>query len=61
MLFRSSAPVVEATITGAIDDALAAGMSVRDAADTVSSMLGVSRRIAYDVALARRGPSGTSK
>ena len=56
-----SAPVDEATITGAIDDALAAGMSVRDAADTVSSMLGVSRRIAYDVALARRGPSGTSK
>ncbi len=37
-----------------VDDALAAGMSVRDAADRATTTLGVPRRAAYRIALARR-------
>ena len=37
-----------------VDDSLAAGMSVRDAADRAATTLGVPRRTAYRIALARR-------
>ena len=37
-----------------VDDALAAGFSVRDAADRAATTLGVPRRTAYRIALARR-------
>ncbi|MEY2626656.1 MAG: hypothetical protein RJB08_415 [Actinomycetota bacterium] len=44
----------DAEISSAVDAALASGMSVRDAADSVALALGVSRRDAYRIALARR-------
>lgn len=49
-----AAPADEEQITRAIDAALGAGMSVRDAADHVSNQLDVPRRSAYRVALSRR-------
>lgn len=48
------APADEEQITRAVDAALGAGMSVRDAADHVSNQLDVPRRSAYRVALSRR-------
>jgi 16S rRNA (cytidine1402-2'-O)-methyltransferase len=47
-------PPDQATIERAIDDALAAGLSGRDAAADVSAALGVPKRAAYAIALARR-------
>lgn len=44
-------------IDRAIDDALGAGLSVRDAADAVASALGVPKRTAYTAALARKNAS----
>ncbi len=44
----------DATLSGAVAGALAAGLSVRDAADTAARALGVSRRRAYRAALAIR-------
>lgn len=41
-------------IDATIDQALAAGLSVRDAADAVSSALGVPKRTAYQATLARK-------
>jgi 16S rRNA (cytidine1402-2'-O)-methyltransferase len=41
-------------IDDAIDQALAAGLSVRDAADAVASALGVPKRTAYQATLARK-------
>jgi len=49
-----AAPADEEQITRAVDAALGAGMSVRDAADHVSNQLDVPRRSAYRVALSRR-------
>jgi 16S rRNA (cytidine1402-2'-O)-methyltransferase len=50
-------PPDQATIEQAIDDALAAGLSGRDAAADVSAALGVPKRAAYAIALSRRnGP-----
>jgi len=49
------APADDEQIARAVDAALGAGLSVRDAADRVAADLGVPRRIAYGVALARRG------
>ncbi len=46
-------------VTSAVDSELASGASVRDAATTVAAMLGVSRRRAYDAALARGTQSAT--
>jgi 16S rRNA (cytidine1402-2'-O)-methyltransferase len=50
-------PPDQATIEQAIDDALAAGLSGRDAAADVSAALGVPKRAAYAIALARRNGS----
>lgn len=51
-------PVITAEMMNvAIDEALANGLSVRDAAERVAGDLGVSRREAYDVALRRRDDS----
>ena len=47
-------PANDEQIASAIDAALAAGLTVRDAADRVASNLGVPRRAAYAAALARR-------
>jgi 16S rRNA (cytidine1402-2'-O)-methyltransferase len=47
-------PPDQATIEQAIDDALASGLSGRDAAADVAAALGVPKRDAYAVALARR-------
>lgn len=49
-----SAAASEADVDDALRNELEAGSSVRDAADTVSSRLGVSRKIAYDRALVLR-------
>ncbi len=49
-----TAEVDDATLHAAIDAALAAGASARDAAAAVAGELGVSRRRAYDAAAARR-------
>lgn len=49
-----AAPADDEQIARAIDAALAAGLSVRDAADRVAADLGVARRVAYGVALVRR-------
>ncbi|MFM8388238.1 MAG: hypothetical protein ACKOA5_03220 [Actinomycetota bacterium] len=37
-----------------VDESLAAGLSVRDAADRAATTLGVPRRAAYRIALSRR-------
>ncbi|MFM7490842.1 MAG: 16S rRNA (cytidine(1402)-2'-O)-methyltransferase [Actinomycetota bacterium] len=50
----SSAGASESDVDDALRIELEAGSSVRDAADAVSSKLGVSRKIAYDRALAVR-------
>lgn len=50
----SSAGLSESDVDDALRIELEAGSSVRDAADAVSSKLGVSRKIAYDRALAVR-------
>jgi 16S rRNA (cytidine1402-2'-O)-methyltransferase len=47
-------PPDKVTIERAIDDALAAGLSGRDAAADVAAALGVPKRDAYAIALARR-------
>ncbi|NBN89065.1 MAG: 16S rRNA (cytidine(1402)-2'-O)-methyltransferase [Actinobacteria bacterium] len=52
-----AAPANDEQIAGAVDAALANGLSVRDAADHVATALGVARRTAYRVALSRRGTS----
>ena len=60
VVIDGAAPAVPANdeqIAGAVDAALANGLSVRDAADHVATALGVARRIAYRVALSRRGTS----
>lgn len=44
----------DAQIARVVDEALAAGVSVRDAADRAATTLGVPRRNAYRIALARR-------
>ncbi|MBU3718542.1 MAG: 16S rRNA (cytidine(1402)-2'-O)-methyltransferase [Actinobacteria bacterium] len=49
-----SAAASEADVDDALRNELEAGSSVRDAADAVSSRLGVSRKIAYDRALVLR-------
>lgn len=49
-----AAPADDEQIARAIDAALAAGLSVRDAADRVAADLGIARRVAYGVALVRR-------
>ncbi len=53
----------DAAVASAVAAQLATGQSVRDTADTVAEKLGVSRRRAYDVALAlrygRQGPPRT--
>jgi len=49
-----SAATSEADVDDALRNELEAGSSVRDAADAVSSRLGVSRKIAYDRALVLR-------
>ncbi|MFM7745275.1 MAG: hypothetical protein ACKO8T_06390 [Actinomycetota bacterium] len=41
-------------IARVIDESLAAGLSVRDAADRAATTLGVPRRAAYRMALSRR-------
>lgn len=50
------APVADGElITRVVDEALASGLSVRDAADRAATTLGVQRRAAYRIALSRRG------
>jgi len=44
----------EELIARVVDESLATGLSVRDAADRAARMLGVARRAAYRVALSRR-------
>lgn len=44
-------PADEATIESALRDAMAAGLSTKDAATQVASQLGIARRVAYDTAL----------
>ena len=46
-------------ISRVVDESLAAGMSVRDAADRAATTLGVPRRAAYRIALARRSSGDT--
>lgn len=46
-------------IARVVDEALAAGLSVRDAADRAATMLGVPRRAAYRIALSRRSSGDT--
>ncbi len=48
------APVSEAVVLDAIDDALADGATVRDVATQVSAALGVPHRFVYELALQRR-------
>lgn len=50
------APVADdELIARVVDEALASGLSVRDAADRAATTLGVQRRAAYRIALSRRG------
>lgn len=51
------APPSVAEVAGAVADRLAAGDGVRDAADAVAASLGVPRRQAYQLALARKAGS----
>lgn len=46
-------------ISRVVDESLAAGLSVRDAADRAATTLGVPRRAAYRIALARRSSGDT--
>ena len=46
-------------IARVVNEALAAGLSVRDAADRAATMLGVPRRAAYRIALSRRSSGDT--
>lgn len=55
-----AAPADDEQIARAVDAALAAGMSVRDAADHVAERLDVPRRSAYRIALSRRGSGDTA-
>lgn len=55
------APVADdELIARVVDEALASGLSVRDAADRAATTLGVQRRAAYRIALSRRGPGDAS-
>lgn len=54
------APADQAAVELAVETALAAGRTGRDAADEVAATLGVSRRTAYDAVVNRRRPRPTS-
>lgn len=51
------AAATDSDIDDAVDRALAAGLSVRDAADAVATALGVAKRTAYQATLARKNAS----
>jgi hypothetical protein len=51
-------PAGDAEVEAAVQRRLADGASTRDAADAAAADLGVSRRRAYDIALAQRAAPG---